>query len=179
MTFANLRGNVPAMKIFGIAGWSGSGKTTLLARLIPALTRLGIEVATIKHTHHNPAIGDADIRALAEAGATEILVASPRRFALINEFGSNPEPPLDSLIGRIDGIDLLLIEGFKWAPHPKLEVWDPDLGKSMLAPDDPSVVAMASDAPVPQVALPLFKRDDINEISRFIARYCDLPGLAG
>ena len=126
------------MKVFGIAGWSGSGKTTLLMRLIPALTRLGIEVATIKHTHHNPAVGDDESRALAEAGASEILLASPRRFALIHELGDQPEPPLEHLIAHCRGVDLLLIEGFKWSPHPKLEVWDPTLGKPMLAPTGPS-----------------------------------------
>lgn len=160
------------MNVFGIAGWSGSGKTTLLVRLIPALTHLGLRVATVKHTHHNPAVGDAETRALAEAGASETLVASSRRFALINEFHGEPEPPLEALIQRFHGIDLLLVEGFKWAPHPKLEVWDPDLGKSLLAATEGSVVALASDGPVPQVALPRFIRDDVDGIARFIAGHC-------
>ncbi|TAN63695.1 MAG: molybdopterin-guanine dinucleotide biosynthesis protein B [Magnetospirillum sp.] len=162
------------MKVFGIAGWSGSGKTTLLVRLIPALTRLGIEVATIKHTHHNPAIGDDESRALAAAGALETLVASPRRFALIHELGDRTEPPLDQLLAGCRGVDLLLIEGFKWSPHPKLEVWDPALGKSMLAPTEPSVVALATDRPVADIALPRFGRDDADAIAAFIAAYCDL-----
>jgi len=162
------------MKIFGIAGWSGSGKTTLLVRLIPALTGRGIEVATIKHTHHNPAVGDDESRILAAAGANEVMMASPRRFALINELHGAEEPPPDQLTTRFAGIDLLLIEGFKWAPHPKLEVWMPDLGKPMLAPSEPSVVAMASDLPVPHVALPRFHRDDVAGISDFIVGYCRL-----
>ncbi|OAN42916.1 hypothetical protein A6A04_09410 [Paramagnetospirillum marisnigri] len=156
------------MKVFGIAGWSGSGKTTLLVRLIPTLIRLGIEVATIKHTHHNPAVGDEESRALAAAGAMETLVASPRRFALINEFHERPEPALDELVARISGVDLLLVEGFKWAGHPKLEVWDPGLGKAMLAPTEPTVVAIASDHPVPMVGLPQFARDDIASIASFL-----------
>ncbi len=160
------------MKVFGIAGWSGSGKTTLLVRLIPALTRLGVEVATVKHTHHNPSVGDLETQALASAGVQEAMVASSRRFALINEFHDNPEPPLDELIGRFQGIDLLLIEGFKWAPHPKLEVWDPQLGKAMLAPTEPSVVALASDHFVAESSLPRFMRDDVDGISRFVADYC-------
>jgi molybdopterin-guanine dinucleotide biosynthesis protein B len=162
------------MKIFGIAGWSGSGKTTLLVRLIPALTSRGIKVATIKHTHHNPAVGDDDSRMLAAAGASEIMVASPRRFALIREFHDRDEPSLDELMTRFAGIDLLLIEGFKWAPHPKLEVWVPELGKSMLAPSEPSVIAMASDHSVPEVTLPRFHRDDIGGIANFITNYCPI-----
>ncbi|MDO8608006.1 MAG: molybdopterin-guanine dinucleotide biosynthesis protein B [Phaeospirillum sp.] len=166
------------MKVFGIAGWSGSGKTTLLVRLIPALTRLGIRVATIKHTHHNPAVGDADSRALAAAGATEILMASPRRFALIHELDDRPEPLLDELIGHCVDADLVLIEGFKWSPHPKLEVWDPELGKSMLALTEPSVVALAADRPVADLDLPHFCRDDADGIAMFIAAYCRLPAEA-
>jgi molybdopterin-guanine dinucleotide biosynthesis protein B len=163
------------MKIFGIAGWSGSGKTTLLVRLIPALIRRGIEVATIKHTHHNPAIGDDDSRALTAAGATEVLMASPRRFALIHELGEQPEPSLDQITHCCTGVDLLLIEGFKWSPHPKLEVWDPGLGKSMLAPAEPSVVALATDEAVDGLELPRFHRNDCEGIAAFIANYCHLP----
>ena len=161
------------MKVFGIAGWSGSGKTTLLMRLIPALARLGIEVATIKHTHHDPAVGDTESRA--QAGASEILMASPRRFALIHELKDQPEPPLSQLTACLRGVDLLLIEGFKWSPHPKLEIWDPALGKPMLAPGEPSVVALAADLPVPASPLPRFSRDDADGIADFIAGYCHLP----
>jgi molybdopterin-guanine dinucleotide biosynthesis adapter protein len=161
------------MKIFGIAGWSGSGKTTLLRRLIPALVGRGLTVATIKHTHHDPSVGDGECRALAEAGAMETIVASRRRFALVHEIppGEN-EPPLDWLMTRFVGNDLLLIEGYKWAPHPKLEVWNPAQGKSMLAPAEKSIVAMAADQPIPGLALPRFERDDIAGIAVFICRYC-------
>jgi molybdopterin-guanine dinucleotide biosynthesis protein B len=163
------------MRIFGIAGWSGSGKTTLLVRLIPALVGRGIRVATVKHTHHDPAVGDEECRALARAGAVECVVASPRRFAMVHEIHlDEPEPSLDQLVGRFDGIDLLLVEGFKWAPHPKLEVWDPTLGKSMLAPAEKSIVAVASERPVPEVELPRFHRDDINGITAFVCQFCDI-----
>ncbi|CAA7625343.1 Molybdopterin-guanine dinucleotide biosynthesis protein [Candidatus Terasakiella magnetica] len=162
------------MKIFGIAGWSGSGKTTLLTRLIPALVRRGLSVATVKHTHHNPAVGDAESRALAAAGATEMMMASPRRFALIHELGDEPEPGLPDLVSRFHGIDLLLIEGFKWAPHPKLEVWDPDLGKSLLAREEGSIAALVTDAEVGGVTLPRFARDDIQGITDFICKFCNL-----
>jgi len=161
------------MKVFGIAGWSGSGKTTLLTRLIPALVQAGVTVATVKHTHHDPAVGDEECRALARAGAVECVVASPRRFALVHEIHpGESEPPLDWLMDRFAGIDLLLIEGYKWAPHPKLEVWDPALGKSMLAPAETSIVALASDEAVDAVTLPQFHRDDIGGISAYICQYC-------
>lgn len=163
------------MKIFGIAGWSGSGKTTLLTRLIPALVGRGVRVATVKHTHHDPAVGDEECRALARAGAVECVVASSRRFALVHEIHlDEPEPPLDQLVGRFEGIDLLLVEGFKWAPHPKLEVWDPALGKSMLAPMEKSIVAVASERPVPDVQLPGFHRNDIDGIAKFVCQFCDI-----
>lgn len=156
------------MKIFGIAGWSGSGKTTLMKRLVPALVRSGLDVATIKHTHHNPALGDDESRALFAAGAVEVLVASPQRFALVHQRPHEQNARLDEMVGRVGGVDLLLVEGFKFGDHPKLEVWDPDLGKPMLAPDQPSVLAIASDAEVPGLDRPLFRRDDVDGIARFI-----------
>ncbi|HLO75701.1 MAG TPA: molybdopterin-guanine dinucleotide biosynthesis protein B [Magnetospirillum sp.] len=163
------------MNIFGIAGWSGSGKTTLLIRLVPALVRLGLEVATIKHTHHNPAVGDDESRALAAAGAHQVLAALPRRFALMREFAPAPEPSLTEFAALVGGVDLLLVEGFKFAGHDKIEVWDPALGKPMLAPDHPSVVAVATDAEIGDLGglgCPTFRRDDINGIARFIfSRY--------
>ena len=162
------------MKIFGIAGWSGSGKTTLLTRLIPALAQAGIVAATVKHTHHNPSVGDAETRALALAGACEVLVASPRRFALIHELDREVEPSLDELVEKISGVDLVLVEGFKWAPHFKLEVWDPSLGKPLLAPTEPSVVGLASDEPVAGVDLPRFGRDDARGIAAFIMARCGM-----
>lgn len=160
------------MKVFGIAGWSGSGKTTLMIRLVPALVARGISVATIKHTHHNPAIGNAETAALGAAGAVETLVASPERFALIHELGEAAEPPLEELTSRLRGIDLLLVEGFKFAGHPKLEVWNPALGKPRLAATEASVVAVASDVAVEGEGRPVFRRDAIAAISDFILDYC-------
>ncbi|HTH15371.1 MAG TPA: molybdopterin-guanine dinucleotide biosynthesis protein B [Magnetospirillum sp.] len=159
------------MRIFGIAGWSGSGKTTLMVRLIPALRRLGVEVATIKHTHHEPTFGDAEAEALAAVGAGEVLTASPRSFSLLhaNEDG---EPPLARLAAAMGGADLLLVEGFKAGSHPRLEVWDPNLGKPMLAETQREIVAIACDHPAEGAALPTFRRDDVDAIARFILSYC-------
>jgi molybdopterin-guanine dinucleotide biosynthesis protein B len=150
------------MKIFGIAGWSGSGKTTLLVR--------GLVVGTLKHTHHEPLVGDDDCRALAAAGACETMVVSPARFALVHELAGAPEPGLYDLAARFAGLELLLVEGFKGSPHPKLEVWSP--GQPLLATDPKlNVVALAADAQVPGVALPRFGRDDIGAIADFIAGF--------
>ncbi|MBC7954234.1 MAG: molybdopterin-guanine dinucleotide biosynthesis protein B [Rhodospirillaceae bacterium] len=155
-------------KVFGIAGWSGSGKTTLLIRLIPVLVRRGVQVATVKHTHHHPAIGDDESRALFAAGVTEVMAASPSRFSLIHPLPGEDEPRLEHMAGLVGGVDLLLVEGFKFAPHPKLEVWDPALGKPMLAPEQPSVVALATDGSVENHGRPVFRRDDVDSIADFI-----------
>jgi molybdopterin-guanine dinucleotide biosynthesis adapter protein len=159
------------MKVFGIAGWSGSGKTTLLIRLIPVLVRRGIEVATIKHTHHNPVMGGDESRALFAAGATETVFAAPERFALVHEYRVETEAALEEMARRAGRVDLLLVEGYKFSRHPKLEVWDPDLGKPLLAYDHPSVVAIASDTPLKDCGYPVFRRDDVGAIADFILSY--------
>lgn len=159
------------MKIFGIAGWSGSGKTTLLLRLIPVLVGRGVVVATIKHTHHIPEIEDPEIRALAMAGAVEVMASSPRRFAQVRSYGEGDEPGLERLVGQISGADLLLVEGYKFSGHPRLEVWDPALGRPMIATDHPSVVAIATDVPSFKADKPVFPRWDVERIAEFILSY--------
>jgi molybdopterin-guanine dinucleotide biosynthesis protein B len=147
------------MRVFGLAGWSGSGKTTLLTRLIPELIGRGITVSTIKHAHHEFDIDKPgkDSWLHRQAGATEVMVASARRFALMHELREAPEPTLDALVARMAPVDLLLVEGFKAHPHKKLEVHRPSVGKPFLYPADPHIVAIASDtaltAPLPVLAL--------------------------
>ena len=157
------------MRIFGLAGWSGSGKTTLLTRLIPELVRRGITVSTIKHAHHDFDIDrpGKDSWLHRQAGASEVMVASSRRFALMRELREAPEPSLAELIGRMAPVDLLLVEGFKRNPHAKLEVHRPSLGKPYLYPDDPHIVAVASDAPL-NVPLPLLPLGDVAAIADLI-----------
>lgn len=153
------------MKIFGIAGWSGSGKTTLMRRLIPALVRHGIRLATLKHTHHDPALADPDSAALLAAGACQAVAASPERFVLMQtEEGAG----LASLAARVADADLLLVEGFKFAGHQKLEVWDPGLGYPPLADNQPSIVAIAADTPPENKELPRYHRDDVEGIADLI-----------
>jgi len=171
----------PAMKRFGLAGWSGSGKTTLLARLIPALTARGVTVSTLKHAHHAFDIDTPgkDSHTHRVAGAAEVMVASRHRWALIRELRDEPEPDLDALVARMAPVDLLLVEGFKFHPHPKLEVWRAATGKPPLHPEDPWIVAIAGDRPTPApghapTALPVFDLDDIGSIADFVLATCGL-----
>ena len=138
------------MRIFGLAGWSGSGKTTLLAALIPEFVARGLTVSTIKHAHHEFDIDQPgkDSWRHRQAGAREVMVASSRRWALMHELRDAPEPPLEELVAKMSLVDLLLIEGWKRHPHPKLEVHRPSLGKPLLYPQDPEIVGIASDQPI-------------------------------
>lgn len=164
------------MRVFGLAGWSGSGKTTLLARLLPELIGRGLAVSTVKHAHHSFDIDQPgkDSWRHREAGASEVMIASARRWALIHEHRDAPEPSLDALIGRMTPVDLLLVEGFKRDAHDKLEVHRPALGKPLLCREDPHIVAVASDAPLAGLAVPLLPLDDAAAIARFIVDHCRL-----
>jgi len=164
------------MKVLGIAGWSGSGKTTLVVRLLPALIARGITVSTIKHAHHGFEVDQPgkDSWRHREAGATEVLVSSARRWALLHEHRGAPEASLDQLIARMSPVDLLLIEGFKHYPHDKIEVWREALQKPLLARDDRRVVAIAADAPPGGVVVPILSLDDAAAIADFILDHCGL-----
>ncbi len=135
------------MNVLGLAGWSGSGKTTLIRKLLPELARRGVRASTIKHTHHDveldrPGKDSYEHRA---AGAHEVILVSPRRFALAREWGDGPQPALDELIARLDPVDLVLVEGFRDHPCPKIEVFRPALGKGRLGEVAVNVIAVASD----------------------------------
>ena len=164
------------MQVFGIAGWSGSSKTTLLKELIPTLIGRGLSVSSMKHAHHDfdidqPGKDSYEHRA---AGAREVLISSANRWALMHELKGDAEPSLDDLIARMTPVDLLLVEGFKWETHPKLEVHRPDVGKPLLQPDDPHIVAVASDTKLNGLTVPLFDLSDIAGIADFIMRRCQL-----
>ena len=135
------------MKVLGIVGWSGSGKTTLLTALLPGLRAHGLSVSTVKHTHHGFDMDrpGKDTYRHREAGAHEVLVAAGSRWALLHEV-VGPEPPLPALLERLDPVDLVLVEGYKTHPFPKLEVYRPALGKPPIWPDQADVVAVATDA---------------------------------
>lgn len=165
------------MRVLGIAGYSGSGKTTLLVRLLPALRAHGLVVATAKHAHHgfDPLPDDhpaADWRA---AGAREILWTDPRSRLLQHELRDEPEPPLEALYGLIGPVDLLLVEGYKFSAHEKIEVHRRATKAPLLAPNDPLVIALATDGGHRPDALPagrdlpIFSVDDVAQIAAFIA----------
>jgi molybdopterin-guanine dinucleotide biosynthesis adapter protein len=154
------------MRIIGLAGWSGAGKTTLAAKLIPAIIARGLTVSTVKHAHHGfdvdrPGKDSFTHRA---AGATEVLVASSVRFALLHELRGAPELPFAELLAKMAPVDLVLVEGYKREPHPKLEVYREANGKPLIHPDDPYVIAIASDRPMPAARLPWVSLDDIEAI---------------
>ena len=168
------------MVIFGLAGWSGSGKTTLMVRLLPVLVERGLRVSTMKHAHHEFEIDTPGKDSFEHrvAGAAEVLITGGKRWALMHENRGQPEPTLEQLVARMAPVDLLLIEGFKYHGHPKLEVHRPAVGKPLLCRDDPHVVAVASDAPVAGLTVPLIDLDDINGIADFIMEHCGLTGGA-
>jgi molybdopterin-guanine dinucleotide biosynthesis adapter protein len=164
------------MRIIGIAGWSGAGKTTLLAKLIPRLTARGVRVSTVKHAHHAFDVDQPgkDSHTHRMAGATEVLVSSVNRWAIVHELRGAPEPALDEQVRRMSPCDLLLIEGYKRYPMPKLEVWRRENGKPLLHPEDANIVAVAADAPL-DTRLPRFDLNDHDGIAAFILK---VNGLA-
>jgi molybdopterin-guanine dinucleotide biosynthesis adapter protein len=150
------------MRIIGITGWSGAGKTALILRLIPLFKAKGLTVSTLKHAHHafdvdTPGKDSYEHR---QAGAAEVLIASGKRFALMHELRDAPEPPLDMLLGKLSAVDLVLVEGYKRAPHPKIEVYRAANAKTPLHPGNASIVAIASDAPFPDAGRPVLSLDD-------------------
>jgi len=155
------------MRMIGLAGWSGAGKTTLLRRLIPLLSKRGLEVSTLKHAHHSFDIDQPgkDSWEHRKAGAREVLVASSARWALMRELRSDAEPALPELLTHMSPVDLVLIEGFKGERHPKIEIHRTVNTKPLLYPDDPSIIAIASDVALPGLAIPLHHLDDIEAIA--------------
>lgn len=160
------------MRVIGFAGWSGAGKTTLLARLIPVLVGRGLQVSTVKHAHHGFDVDKPgkDSWVHREAGATEVLVGSANRWALMHELRGEAEPDLPALLGRLSAVDLVLVEGFKRGPHPKIEVHRAALGKPLIHPGDPAVVALAAD-PVPPSHLPTVALDDVEGVADLVLRF--------
>jgi molybdopterin-guanine dinucleotide biosynthesis protein B len=164
------------LKVLGLAGWSGAGKTTLLAALIPELVRRGVTVSTMKHAHHAFDVDQPgkDSHVHREAGATEVLVASANRWALMHEHRGAPEPSSAELMRHMTPVDLLLIEGFKRESHDKIEIYRAANGKPLLAAEDPRIVAILSDRPVSQAKVPVIDLNDIAAIADFVMRHCGL-----
>lgn len=158
------------MKLYGVTGYKNAGKTGLMERLVAEFAARGITVSTIKHAHHATDIDHPgrDSFRHRQAGAAQVIVSSPVRWALMTELRGADEPSLDDLLARLNPVDLVLIEGYKTAPHPKVEAHRFETGRPLLAPDNPTVHAVASNAQ-PDVTCPVFHLDDAAAIADFIA----------
>ncbi len=160
-----------AVRVFGFAGWSGSGKTTLIEALVPRLAAHGLRVSLVKHAHHGFDVDQPgkDSHRHRMAGCAEVLVTSALRWALIHELRGASEMTLADAIARLSPCDLALVEGWKRAAIPKLEIWRETLGKPPLHPGDPHIVGIATDAPARlRTALPAFALQDPGAIATFI-----------
>ena len=163
--------------IFGVIGWKNSGKTTLMARLLEEFTKRGYSVSAIKHAHHSFDIDHPgrDSYKFREAGARQVALVSPKRWALMHELRDEEKPDFDEILSHIGPCDLVLVEGYKGGPHPKIEARSTrSLTQQPLSGDDPQIVAVASDGEMDTGALPDFKINDIVGIADFIAGHLDL-----
>ncbi|PTD97128.1 molybdopterin-guanine dinucleotide biosynthesis protein B [Pseudothauera lacus] len=163
------------MNVFGFAGWSGAGKTTLVEKLIPLFTRRGLSVSVIKHAHHGFDLDKPgkDSWRHRKAGATQVLMLSNDRWVLMHELRGAPEPTLEEQLRVLQPTDLVLIEGYKAAAVPKIEVHRAVNGKPLLYPDNPHIVAVASDVPLPDSPLPRLDLDDTPAVAAFILDYLE------
>lgn len=164
------------MKIFGVVGWKNNGKTGLMERLVREISARGISVSTVKHAHHSFDIDHQgkDSYRHREAGAREVLLSSRHRWALMHEMNGDDETPLDVLLSRLAPVDLVLIEGYKRDNHPKIEAHRNATGQPLIARDDSSVVAIASDIDLPDMSQPVFGLDDTAAIADFILAHIGL-----
>jgi molybdopterin-guanine dinucleotide biosynthesis protein B len=165
-------------RVFGIAGWKNSGKTGLAVRLVEEFTRRGYRISTVKHAHHDFDIDKvgADSYRHRQAGAHEVALVSGTRFAIMHELRGEPEPPFEEVLARLALCDLVLIEGYKREPVPKIEARRLEASKrEPLAPSDPHIMAIVADHPVTDAALPVFDLDDTVAIADFIASLTKLP----
>ncbi len=158
--------------IIGLVGWSGSGKTTLLVALLPLWRARGLAVSTVKHAHHGFDLDrpGKDSFRHREAGATEVLLVSDARWALLHEMAGSGEPQLEELLGHLAPVDLVVVEGFKSHPHPKIEVHRPSLGKPPIWPGRPDIVAVATDAPL-VADRPVLPLNDPSAIAAWLADF--------
>ncbi len=169
-------------RIFGITGWKNSGKTTLTERLVTEITARGFRVATVKHAHHAFEIDreGTDSFRHRSAGAGEVAIVSGTRWALMHELRGAPEPSLADIVARLSPCDLVLVEGYKREPHPKIECRRQEARDRRPMQDHaPSIAAIAADHPVTDSALPVFDLDDIAAMADFVLAETGLAGASG
>ncbi|WP_297774070.1 molybdopterin-guanine dinucleotide biosynthesis protein B [uncultured Roseovarius sp.] len=159
------------MRIYGVTGWKNAGKTGLMERLVAEITGRGFSVSTVKHAHHTFDVDHPgkDSHRHRVAGATEVLLASRNRFALMHELRAGDEPPLEDLLQRLSPVDLVLVEGYKRDRHPKIEAFRAEAGNPLIAEGDPTIRAVASDTPL-TIDRVLFELDDTAAIAEFILK---------
>ncbi len=157
------------MKVYGVVGWKNAGKTGLMERLVTEIAGRGVSVSTIKHAHHSFDVDHPgkDSHRHRVAGAKEVLLASRNRFALMHELREEDEPTLEHLLTKLAPVDLVLIEGYKRDAHPKVEAHRAETGNPLIAPDDPTIRAVASDTPM-DLDRPVFDLNDTGAIADFI-----------
>ena len=166
--------------VIGVVGWKDNGKTVLVVRLVEHLTARGLTVSTVKHAHHSvdPDQPGKDSRRHRDAGAREVMLATSSRFVLFHDHGGEGEPPLDALLARMAPVDLVVVEGFKRFPHPKIEAHRATRGTPLLAREDPSIIAVASDEPLDGLGVPVLELDDIEGIAGLILARLELRPTA-
>ena len=157
------------MRVYGVTGWKNAGKTGLMERLVAEFTARGMSVSTIKHAHHAVDVDQkgTDSYRHREAGAREVVLASAKRFAVMHELRDAEEPTLEALIARLAPVDLVLVEGYKRAPHPKIEAYRAAAGHPLIAPESVSIRAVAADCEV-EAPCPVLPLDDTGAIADFI-----------
>lgn len=158
------------MRVFGVTGWKNAGKTHLVERLVAAFTARGLLVSTVKHAHHEADIDQPgrDSHRHRQAGAHEVILSTPHRWALMRELRDAPAPPLAWLLARLAPVDLVLVEGYKRDRHPKIEVHRAVTGQGLIAPGDPTIRAVAADVVLSGLAVPVLALDDTPAIADFI-----------
>ena len=164
------------MNLFGITGWKNAGKTGLMERLVSDITARGFTVSTLKHAHHSFDVDHPgkDSHRHRVAGASQVLLASGTRWALMTELRSAVEPPLAALLAKLDPVDLILIEGYKRDSHPKIEAFRAATGNPLIASEDPTIMAVATDTAL-ALDRPQFDLDDTAAIADFILGHVGLP----
>lgn len=157
------------MNVYGVVGWKNAGKTTLVERLVLEISARGFTVSTVKHTHHMVDVDrpGKDSHRHRRAGAHQVILSSSSRWALMTELRGKGEEPLEDLIARLNPVDLVIVEGYKRDGHPKIEAWRAETGQPLIAREDPSVRAIASDAR-PDTDKPVIGLDDVPAIADFI-----------
>ena len=172
--------------VLGFAAWSGTGKTTLLKQLLPRLQQRGLRIGCIKHAHHDFDVDQPgkDSYELRHAGASQMLIASARRWALMTEDPQDEAPQLTDLLTKLDTnlLDMVLVEGFKAEVYPKIELYRPAMGKPLRSEQDQNIIAIATDDPAALpggLKLPILDINNLDEIEAFVSEFCLASGGQG